>query len=61
MVERGRAGELYDIKIQHLHIEGVVDYGNPEFEGIFEAQQFLLVQIFVNKLRLVMPITSRFS
>ena len=35
MVERGRAGELYDVKIQHLHIEGVVDYGNPEFEGIF--------------------------
>ena len=22
MVERGRAGELYDVKIQHLHIQG---------------------------------------
>src|SRR5674476_126076 len=42
MVERGRAGELYDIKIQHLHIEGVVDYANPEFEGIFNAQQFFV-------------------
>jgi len=42
MVERGRAGELYDVKIQHLHIEGVVDYANPEFEGIFDAQQFFV-------------------
>ena len=42
MVERGRAGELYDVKIQHLHIEGVVDYANPEFEGIFNAQQFFV-------------------
>src|SRR5665648_225820 len=42
MVERGRTGELYDIKIQHLHIEGVVDYANPEFEGIFNAQQFFV-------------------
>ena len=42
MVERGRAGELYDIKIQHLHIEGIVEYGNPEFEGIFNTQQFFV-------------------
>jgi len=42
MVDRGRAGELYDVKIQHLHIEGVVDYANPEFEGIFNAQQFFV-------------------
>jgi len=42
MVERGRAGELYDVKIQHLHIEGVVEYGNPEFEGIFDTQQFFV-------------------
>ena len=42
MVERGRAGELYDIKIQHLHIEGPVEYANPEFEGVFNAQQFFV-------------------
>jgi len=42
MVERGRAGELYDIKIQHLHIEGPIEYANPEFEGIFNAQQFFV-------------------
>jgi acyl-CoA hydrolase len=42
MVERGRAGELYDVKIQHLHIEGNVEYANPEFEGIFDTQQFFV-------------------
>ncbi|MEI6679433.1 MAG: acetyl-CoA hydrolase/transferase C-terminal domain-containing protein, partial [Mariniphaga sp.] len=42
MVERGRAGELVDVKIQHIHIEGIVDYANPEFEGIFDVQQFFV-------------------
>lgn len=42
MVERGREGELYDVKIQHIHIEGAVDYANPEFEGIFNIQQFFV-------------------
>ena len=42
MVERGRAGELYDVKIQHLHIEGEVEYANPEFEGIFVPEQFFV-------------------
>ncbi len=42
MVERGRAHEIYDIKIQHIHIEGPVDYANPEFEGIFDVQQFFV-------------------
>jgi len=42
MVDRGRAGEIYDIKIQHIHIEGPVEYANPEFEGIFDAQQFFV-------------------
>src|ERR1035437_1395633 len=40
LVERGRNGELYDVKIQHIHIEGQIDYANPEFEGIFHLQQF---------------------
>ena len=42
MVERGRAGEIYDVKIQHIHIEGAVEYANPEFEGIFDTQQFFV-------------------
>ncbi|MCE1200380.1 MAG: 4-hydroxybutyrate CoA-transferase, partial [Marinilabiliales bacterium] len=42
MVERGRAGELYDVKIQHIHVEGNVEYANPEFEGIFDSQQFFV-------------------
>lgn len=42
MVDRGRNGELYDVKIQHIHIEGKVDYANPEFEGIFQGEQFFV-------------------
>ena len=42
MVERGRNGELFDVKIQHIHIEGKVDYANPEFEGIFISEQFFV-------------------
>lgn len=42
MVERGRAGELYDVKVQHLHIEGPIAYADPEFEGIFDSQQFFV-------------------
>jgi acyl-CoA hydrolase len=42
MVKRGRAGELYDVKVQHIHIEGPVEYANPEFEGIFHSQQFFV-------------------
>jgi acyl-CoA hydrolase len=42
MVERGRAGEIYDVRIQHIHVEGPVEYANPEFEGIFDAQQFFV-------------------
>jgi acyl-CoA hydrolase len=42
LVERGRNGELKDVKIQHIHIEGEVEYANPEFEGIFAAEQFFV-------------------
>ena len=42
MVERGRRGEIRDIKIHHIHVEGAVDYANPEFEGIFHAEQFFV-------------------
>lgn len=42
MVERGRAGEIENVKIQHIHIEGNIEYANPEFEGIFDIQQFFV-------------------
>ncbi len=42
MVERARNGELYGVKIQHIHIEGNIEYANPEFEGIFEVEQFFV-------------------
>lgn len=42
LVERGRNKELQDVKIQHIHIEGQVEYANPEFEGIFFAEQFFV-------------------
>jgi len=42
MVERGRKGELYDVKIEHLHVEGKLDYADPEFEGIFVPEQFFV-------------------
>ncbi len=42
MVERGRNGELYDVKLQHIHIEGKVDFADPEFEGIFVSEQFFV-------------------
>lgn len=42
MVERGRNGELYGVIIQHIHVEGQIDYANPDFEGIFEVEQFFV-------------------
>lgn len=42
MVERGRNKEFRDVKIQHIHVEGQVDYANPEFEGIFCTEQFFV-------------------
>lgn len=42
LVERGRNKEFKNVKIQHIHIEGPVEYANPEFEGIFQAEQFFV-------------------
>lgn len=42
MVERGRNGEIHNVTIQHIHIEGPVDFANPEFEGIFHSEQFFV-------------------
>jgi acyl-CoA hydrolase len=42
MVERGRAGEIRNVTIQHIHIEGPIEFANPEFEGIFNSSQFFV-------------------
>jgi 4-hydroxybutyrate CoA-transferase len=38
----GRASELKDIKIFHLHTEGEAPYANPEFEGVFHTYAFFI-------------------
>lgn len=42
MCERGRAGELKDVHIHHLHTEGPAPYAAPEFEGIFQLDSFFV-------------------
>jgi len=42
MVERGRKGEIKDVKIQHIHTEGPAPYADPEFEGIFQLESFFV-------------------
>lgn len=42
LVERGRRKEFKNVRIHHIHVEGKVDYANPEFEGIFYAEQFFV-------------------
>ena len=42
MCERGRAGELKDVHIHHLHTEGPAPYSEPEFEGIFQLDSFFV-------------------
>lgn len=39
---RGRAGEIKDIKLQHLHTEGSAPYAEQEFEGIFQLESFFV-------------------
>jgi acyl-CoA hydrolase len=42
MCRRGRAGELRDVHIHHLHTEGPAPYADPEFEGIFQLESFFV-------------------
>ncbi len=42
MCRRGRAGDLRDIRIHHLHTEGPAPYADPEFEGIFQLDSFFV-------------------
>ena len=42
MCERGRAGELKDVHIHHLHTEGPAPYSEPEFEDVFQLDSFFV-------------------
>ena len=42
MCDRGRAGELKDVHIHHLHTEGPAPYAEPEFEGVFQHDAFFV-------------------
>jgi len=42
MCRRGRAGELHDVHIHHLHTEGPAPYTGREFEGIFQLESFFV-------------------
>jgi len=42
MCERGRAGELKNVHIHHLHTEGPAPYAEAEFEGIFQHDAFFV-------------------
>ncbi|MDR0983049.1 MAG: 4-hydroxybutyrate CoA-transferase [Culturomica sp.] len=42
LCERGRKGELKDVKLQHLHTEGPAPYAGKEFEGIFFLESFFV-------------------
>ena len=42
MCDRGRAGELKDVHIHHLHTEGPAPYSEPEFEGVFQLDSFFV-------------------
>ncbi len=42
MVERGRAGELKNVRVHHLHTEGEAPYASPDMEGIFQLDSFFV-------------------
>ncbi len=42
LCNRGRAGELKNVKLQHLHTEGSAPYAEKEFEGIFFLESYFV-------------------
>lgn len=42
MCDRGRAGELKNVHIHHLHTEAPAPYAEAEFEGIFQHDAFFV-------------------
>lgn len=39
---RGRAGELRNVSLQHLHTEGPAPYAEKDFEGVFQLESFFV-------------------
>lgn len=42
MCRRGKAGELKNVHIHHLHTEGAAPYADPSFEGVFQLDSFFV-------------------
>ncbi|MGL5683253.1 MAG: acetyl-CoA hydrolase/transferase family protein [Marinifilaceae bacterium] len=42
LCNRGRQGELKNVKLQHLHTEGDAPYADGEFEGVFLLESFFV-------------------
>lgn len=42
LCERGRRGELRNVRIHHLHTEGPAPYASAEFEGVFQHDAFFV-------------------
>lgn len=42
MCDRGRAGELKNVHVHHLHTEGPAPYAAPEFAGVFQLDSFFV-------------------
>jgi acyl-CoA hydrolase len=42
LCERGRAGELKSVSIQHLHTEGPAPYAGAELEGVFQLESYFV-------------------
>ncbi len=42
MCDRGRAGELKNVYVHHLHTEGEAPYTDPCFEGVFQHDAFFV-------------------
>ena len=55
LCNRGRAGELRDVKLQHLHTEGSAPYAEAEFEGIFFLESYFVGSNAVSYTHLLSP------
>lgn len=42
MAERGKAGELKNVRVHHLHTEGEAPYAVQEMEGVFQLDSFFV-------------------
>lgn len=42
LCDRGRTGELRNVRLQHLHTEGSAPYADAEFEGVFLLESYFV-------------------